>query len=204
MRKDSGEKVSRLAVNLIDEQLQTLTISILAILQPSEIDHVDLELVAGLLQRKSTRPKTGSGGNIVAEYASAASALDFRAATHALQENPLQRMDYLRVVMSNALLAIGAFFQQHDIAAMRTPEVQFLGHIFDAILNANTFDIEPGYMPIATFDGLVIDSRLSGFPLFGDGIGKGFMTLGDAVALLQWLSRYLRGDENFVSGGDAG
>lgn len=49
----------------------------------------------------------------------------------------------------------------------------------------------------------MIDSTLNGSPLFGDGVNEGFMEFGDAVALLQWLARYLRGEKNFVSGGDA-
>jgi hypothetical protein len=96
------------------------------------------------------------------------------------------------------------FFKEHDMAAMRTPEIRFLDHVCGAILNGNRFRIDPGYMPIATFDGLAIDSKLNGVLLFGDGVSPGFMEFGDAIALLQWLSRYLRGERSFVAGGDAG
>ena len=74
----------------------------------------------------------------------------------------------------------------------------------DAILNANTFKVPQGYIPMATFDGLVIDSSLNGKLLFGDGQQEGFMESGDAVALLQWLAHYLHKERHFVSGGDAG
>lgn len=87
---------------------------------------------------------------------------------------------------------------------MRTPEIQFLGHVCDAIFNNNTFDIDPGYMPIATFDGLIVDSVLSGTLLFGDDVTEGFMEFGDAIALLQWLSHFFNGEKDFVTGGDAG
>ena len=87
---------------------------------------------------------------------------------------------------------------------MRTPEVQFLGHAVTAILNANTLKIPEGHMPTASFDGLVIDASLDGTPLFNTADAEGLIELGDAIALLQWLGRYLRGDQNYVSGGDAG
>lgn len=59
------------------------------------------------------------------------------------------------------------------MAAMQTPEIQFMEHVVTVILNANTFKIEAGYMPIATFDGLVIDSSLHSSLLFGDGVREG-------------------------------
>ncbi len=202
MRKASGEETSQLAIGLIEEQLQMLPVSIATILRPA--GDVDLNRVAEVLQRKQTPVKTGSVGNIVGAYAHDIPALDFHAANQVLHDDPRQKINYLRIVVGNALLMVGAFFRKHDMASMRTPEVQFLGHVFDATLNANVFNIEPGYMPVATFDGLVIDSRLNGTLLFSDGVTEGFMEFGDAVALLQWLSRYLRGEKNFVSGGDAG
>lgn len=88
--------------------------------------------------------------------------------------------------------------------SMRTPEFQFLAHVVNAILHGNRFRIASGYMPVASFDGLVIDESLDGLPLFGEEQSRGFIELGDAVALLQWLARYLRGEMNYVSGGDAG
>lgn len=118
--------------------------------------------------------------------------------------DPLRKNACLKVVISNALLAVGMFLKEHDMAAMRTPEIQFLDHVCDAILNGNRFTLEPGYMPTATFDGLAIDGNLDGNCLFGDGVNAGFMEFGDAIALLEWLLRYLRGERNFVTGGDAG
>lgn len=100
--------------------------------------------------------------------------------------------------------AAGMFFREHEMSQVRIPEVQFLGRVVDAILNLNTFQIDTDYIPKATFDGLVIDDSLNGSPVFGDGTGTGLMAFGDGVALLQYLSRYLRGEKNFISGGDAG
>ena len=128
--------------------------------------------------------KTSSGGNIAASYAGLDPEWNFHASTQALQADPLQKHRYLRVVISNVLLIVGSYFKENDMAAMRTPEVQFLGHVCNAVLNENTFDLETGYMPISTFDGLVIDSRLNGTLLFGDGVAEGFMEFGDAIALL--------------------
>jgi hypothetical protein len=204
MSKASGEKASLLASYLIEEQLRVLPMSAAMILQPI---HSDFEKNAQenlLLRRKRTTLKTGSGGNIVMDYAEAGTELDFQGSIRALQEDPQQKLTYLRVVVSNALLAVGLFLREHQMASMRLPEIQFLGHVVDAIMNANVFDIREDYIPIATFDDLVIDKSLNGTPLFSDGKTQGFMELGDAVALLQWLACYLRGERNFVSGGDAG
>jgi hypothetical protein len=204
MSKMSGEKASQLAINLIEEQLQVLPIAIAMIWQSADVGNVEEGLLAEVLKRKPRLPKTGSAGNIAASYAAVDPKWDFHASTRALHSDPLQKNRYLRVVISNVLLTVGAYFKENNMAEMRTPEVQFLGHVYKAILNENTFDLEEGYLPIATFDGLVIDSRLNQTPLFGDGTAEGFMEFGDAIALLQWLSRFLRGEKNFVSGGDAG
>jgi hypothetical protein len=206
MTKMSSDLAHQSAINLIEEQLQALPISVAGILHPSASDAVSADLLESLTTLQNTRRAhdTGSGGNIVANAAQEGHALNFRASSHTLLNNPLQRTASLRVVIGNALLAVGMFFKAHDMAQMRTPEVQFLDHVCDAILNANRFNLEPGYMPIATFDGLVIDGSLNGALLFGDGAQAGIMEFGDAIALLQWLSRYLRGERNFVTGGDAG
>lgn len=196
---------SLLAINLIEEQLRVLPVSIAMILQATKSD----DAAPGnapilMLHRKQKRAKTGSAGNIVVDNAQATTVLDFQASREALHEDPLQKNTYLRVVISNALLSVGMFLKEHNLATMRTPEIQFLDHAMDAILNANTFKIEEGYIPMATFDGLVMDSALNGKPLFGDGTQEGFMEFGDAVALLQWLAHYLHKEKHFVSGGDAG
>jgi hypothetical protein len=119
-------------------------------------------------------------------------------------QNLSQKMICRRVLISNALLAVWVFLKEHDISDSRTPQVQFLRHLGSAIVNMNTFRIEPGYVPGASFNGLSIDSTLNGARLFADDVTTGFMTFDDAIALLQWLSRHLRGVQNYVSGGDAG
>jgi hypothetical protein len=202
----ASEENSLLAIKLIEEQLQVLPLSIAMILRPADAGNLEPGMASNLmrLRRKTQSLKTGSGGNIVADKAQPDTALDFDTSHQALQKNPQLKTNFLRIVISNALLAVGIFLKEHAMGSMRTPEIQFLEHIVDAILNDNTFKIDPGYMPIATFDGLVIDNELNGAILFSDGIADGFMEFGDAVALLQWLSRYLRGEKNFVTGGDAG
>jgi hypothetical protein len=194
MNKTNGPNSSTLAANLIDEQLRTLPISIAAISQA----FASGQIAPVPLQKKLRLVKTGSGGNIVADEAPPTIDL-----AHSLR-TPHSQAECLRAIVSNALLAVGMFMKEHDMLVMRTPEFQFLGHVVNAILNANRFSIEQGYMPTASFDGLVIDDSLNGAPLFGDSQTKGFIELGDAIALLQWLERYLRGEKNYVSGGDAG
>jgi hypothetical protein len=204
MGKARGE-ARLMAIDLIEEQLRVLPVSIATILQSERIGDADLAASAHLmLKRKRRASKTGSAGNIVADCAPPDTSLDLHESLRAMQANPGIKTDYLRVVISNALLAVGMFFRQRDMAEMRTPEVQFLGHVVNAILNANIFKVDTGYIPIAAFDGLVISSSLNGTPLFGGQNGEGFMEFGDAIALLQWLSRYLRGESEFISWGDAG
>lgn len=206
MHKLSGQDASLLAIRLIEEQLQMLPVAVGMLLRPTETGVANPDLLQALMQgqRKRGTQQTGSGGNIAAEGSEAGAPLDFDTATQMLLKNEASRTTCLRVVAGNALLAVGMFLRAHEMASMRTPEIQFLGHVCDAILNANRFTIDQGYMPIATFDGLVIDSTLDGTLLFGDGVDHGFLNFGDAVALLQWLARYLRGEKNFVTGGDAG
>ncbi|MGV3742939.1 MAG: hypothetical protein ACO1NO_11585 [Burkholderiaceae bacterium] len=206
MSKMSHEDAYQAAINLVEEQLQTLPVSIATILQPDTCQLASSGVLENIvqLQTKRRNKDTGSVGNIVASYANEEPGLNFHAACEALGKDPLQKGRYLKTVIGNALLAVGMFFKEHDMAAMRTPEIQFLDHVCDAILNGNRLRIDPGYMPIATFEGLVIDNKADGMPLFGDAVSAGFMEFGDAIALLQWLSRYLRGERNFVSGGDAG
>lgn len=204
MSKANGEKASLLASHLIEEQLRVLPVSAAMILQPIDGDFERYASENLLLRRKRTTLRTGSGGNIAMEYAEPGTELDFHGSIRALQQDPKQKISYLRVLVSNTLLAVELFLKEHHMASIRIPEIQFLGHIVDAIQNANTFDIPEGYMPVASFEDLVIDASLNGKPLFSDGDTQGFMEFGDAIALLQWLARYLRGERNFVSGGDAG
>lgn len=186
----NGQKASLLAAGLIEVQLRTLPVVIAAVTRAFEKHDV----ATAVLQKPLRLIKTASGGNIVADAAEE---------EHALLMSPAEA-ECVRVMVSNSLLAVGAFMQTHNMLAMRTPEFQFLGHVVKSILNDNTFDLLPGYMPVASFDGLKIDSSLHGMPLFADERGAGFMEFGDAVALLEWLARYLRGERNYVSGGDAG
>jgi hypothetical protein len=206
MTKMSNKIAHQSAINLIEEQLQVLPVAMATILQPTAPEAISSDLLDSLVQLQSSRHKqaTGSGGNIVAHAAKPDLPLNICASIRTLHDNPLQKLNYLRVIVSNALLAVGMFFREHEMADMRTPEIQFFDHVCDAILNGNKFDIEPGYIPISTFAGLVINSELNGKLLFGDGVTPGFMEFGDGIALLRWLSRYLRGENNFVSAGDAG
>jgi hypothetical protein len=121
------------------------------------------------------------------------------------QDHPEASSRVLRTACANAILAVAAFFEQHGMGALKTPEVQFLMRIRDAALNANLFEIESGqYIPVATFNGLAISDKLDGAPLFGDGTTPGFLEFGDVAALLAYLSTHLSGVQIMVSAGDAG
>ncbi|HWZ47807.1 MAG TPA: hypothetical protein VNX00_06260 [Herbaspirillum sp.] len=219
MDKISGKQACQLAAHLIEEQLEVLSISITLIVQRAQTDDLDASPIAKpiQLQRKRRPLTTGSSGSTGATWSTDAGVsapakvqddltFEFLAPNQVQYEddNPLHQTDCLRVLISNALLAVDFFLKEHGIATSRTPEIQFLGHACNAIVNMNTFRIAPGYVPKATFDGLVIDSTLDGALLFGDGLNEGFMEFGDAIALLQALAHHLRGVPHFVSGGDAG
>lgn len=196
MHKVERMDPSARAASLVEQQLLTLPISVTAISQAFASGNIE----PIPLPRKLQRTKTGSGGNIVADEAPPATG----EVPAGVLSTPHIKEACLRAAVSNALLTVGMFMKEHEMLMMRAPEFQFLGHVVTAILNGNRFRIASGYMPTASFDGLVIDASLNGSLLFGDGNTEGFIEFGDAVAFLQWLARYLRGEKNYVSGGDAG
>lgn len=205
MIKMGSEDAYQNAMRLIEAQLSALPTAMAAALNAPGAGKVTQERWEGLLhsRRNKQLPETGSVGNIVADAAPPNSEVEMCLAQSGPADAALQT-DYLRVVIGNALLAVGMFLKEHDMAAMRTPEIQFLDHVCDAILAGNRFTLDPGYMPIATFEGLTIDEHLDGALLFDQQKQQGFMGWGDAVALLQWLLRYFKGTRQFVTGGDAG
>lgn len=203
MTRMSSKAAYQGAIDLIEAQLQALPAA-LAVLVASAPPTIPRDRCDDLLQsRRHHLRDTGSVGNIVAsasqEPPEVHVCMAMQPALHGRQ-----RESYLITIIGNALLAVGMYLKEHDMAAMRTPEIQFLDHACIAILNGNRFHLEAGYMPIASFDGLVIDSKLDGMPLFDQQGQQGLMGWGDAIALLQWLLRYLDGTRHFVSGGDAG
>jgi hypothetical protein len=203
MSTTKGIKASVLAANLIEAQIKTLPLTLAALTKAFEAGGVEQAYFDRIFHhRKLKLVDTASGGNIVAEKVE-------NPDKH--PEGPLiplaQRYDKqtcVHLIVGNSLVMVGAFMKAHGMLDMRTPEFQFLGHVVDAILNGYTLTIPPGYMPVASFDGLVIDSRTDGMPLFSTEAGAGFLEVGDALALLDWLTLYLRGERSFVSGGDAG
>lgn len=210
MNQPNHRKASLRAADLIEQQLSVLTLSVPAVAKAFESGGgggVDPGLFEKTVRSKRlSLVKTPSGGNIVAEKAE----FPDKTPPESVRDDtdaypPAQDMnDCLRVMVGNSLVTVATFMKRHDMLDMRTPEFQFLGHVVDAVLNDNTFDIPQGYMPTASFDGMVIDSKLHGTPLIAEGTAHGFMEYGDAIALLRWLLCYLRGERRFVSGGDAG
>jgi hypothetical protein len=202
----NGKKASALASSLIEEQLRTLSIAIAALAKAYETGEVEQDYLDRVLHHRKLRlVKTASGGNIVADKAENPDKRpELVIELPAISRDAGGKYESLRVMVGNSLVTVSAFMKLHDMLDMRTPEFQFLGHVVDAILNANTFRIPSGYMPVASFDGLIIDEKLNGVAVFSEGTTPGFMEFGDALALLHWLSRYLHGERAYVSGGDAG
>jgi hypothetical protein len=111
----------------------------------------------------------------------------------------------LRVPCLNAIVAVAAFFDTHRLSSSRTPEVQFLMRLRDAALTADTFRFTPGECrPQAAYGGLVIDERVDGRALFGNGVEPGLVTFGDVIGLLAFLRSLLRSMRSLISSGDAG
>jgi hypothetical protein len=205
MRNANTQKAPFLAADLIEAQLSALSVSLAAVVQSFERGDAEPHFPDCIVRRRQLRlVKTASGGNIVADKAEHPDKASTDAAPVLAATGKTPQNDCLRILVGNSLLVVGAFMKAHDMLDMRTPEFQFLGRAVDALLNGNIFRIAPGYMPVASFDGLVIDGRLDGQHLFAGGGAPGFLELGDALALLQWLLRYLRGERSYVSGGDAG
>lgn len=120
--------------------------------------------------------------------------------------NASQRLDFaMRIPSTNAIVAVADLFEAHQMSDSRAPEVQFLMRLRDAALNDNTFRLNADqYRPHAAYGEFVIDEKLNGTLLFGDGERRGFMEPGDAVGLLQYLADMLRSVQVIVSSGDAG
>ncbi|MDE2600064.1 MAG: hypothetical protein KGL40_10630 [Rhodocyclaceae bacterium] len=204
MTYPNSQSASFLAADMIEELLSMLALTIPAVDKSVESGAAGAASFDKLVRHRKLRlVETASGGNIVAEKAerpdkAGAPSIEF-------SRPPAQgKNDCLRILVGNSLVTVGALMQRHDMLDMRTPEFQFLGHVMNAVLNGNAFHIPAGYIPTASFDGLVLNAKLNGMPLFAEGTLPGFMELGDALALLQWLLRYLRGERGYVSGGDAG
>jgi hypothetical protein len=195
MKKMSGKEAVNAAADLIGEQLAVLSMSLAAVSRA--VKGGDPETAPSVTLKRKRRPL--AAGNSQDDLV-----FELPASNQMPQENSTRRQQYLRVLTSNALLAVERFLKEHDISDSRTLEIQFLHHVCNAIANENVFRIAPGYIPGASFDGLVIDSSMDGTLLFGDDAIEGFMEFGDAIALLEQLARHLRGVPQLVSGGDAG
>jgi hypothetical protein len=203
----SAAKASCLAgITLIEEQLEALRLYAAALTCWSETGEPipDVMAASGLLKRKRVPAETQlhTAGN---PSTNGDETPAVQADPRPLGEDPARLAALVRTAASNALLAVADFFDAHDLSALRTSEVQFLMDLRDAIANGNTFRIEHGqYLPVASFEGLLIDETLDGSLVFGDGTKQGFVELADVVGLLQVLMYHLKGMRQPVPGGDAG
>ncbi|MEM5371954.1 hypothetical protein V4C53_38865 [Paraburkholderia azotifigens] len=120
--------------------------------------------------------------------------------------NAAQRLAFaMRIPSTNAILAVADLFEVHRMSDSRAPEVQFLMRLRDAARNDNTFRLDTDeYRPRAAYGDLVIDEKLDGTLLFGDGERPGLIELGDTVGLLRYLADMLRSVQAVISSGDAG
>jgi hypothetical protein len=206
MATSAGKASCIAGVALIKEQLAALSMYAAAITYWSESDEPipDVMEASGIMKRKRVPAETQLH---TAGTPSANGDKTPRVQTDLprLGDDPARLASLVKVAGSNAILAVADFFEAHDIATLRTSEVQFLMDLRDAIANGNTFRIESGqYLPVASLDGLVIDESLDGRLVFGDGAKEGFIDIGDVVDLLQVLMFHLQGMQRPGPGGDAG
>ncbi|SAK69480.1 hypothetical protein AWB81_02994 [Caballeronia arationis] len=182
MEKGGSKHSGAEAIRLIDEQLRVLTISLggAGVVLPAE----------GVELARKQAPAFVLGAQAPAGAAS----------------EPPSRATVQRVLVTNALLAVGGFLFDHDIANSRAPEIQFLSRVRDAIRNGNVLTLRPGEsVPETHLGDLTIRASDAGRPLFcEDDEANGLMCIGDAVALLQRVADHLRGMRHLFSAGDAG
>lgn len=197
MTQSPAKAAIRLAQRLIEEQLAVLTIFIPA----SSARGRDSTASAGAA---SSTARANAIDDLTPGWSKPDPDTDAQTCATRLQGIPLDQEKFLRVLASNALLTMGVFLQAHGMSTLRTAEIQFLGHVRNAISNGGFFAVEPGEIPLASFDGRTITESLNGTPVFAEGSANGFLTPADAVALLSWLWSYLHQTQEFVSGGDAG
>ena len=197
MTQSSAKDAIRLAQRLIEEQLAVLTVFI----PVSSARGHDSTASAGA---ESSTAKADAMHDAARGQSLPHSGTDEQTCATRLQGIPLDQEKFLRVLASNALLTMGVLLQAHGMSTLRTAEIQFLGHVRNAILNGGLFAIEPGEIPLASFEGLTINESLNGKQVFAEGSGNGVLAPGHAVALLSWLRSHLHQTQEIVSGGDAG
>jgi hypothetical protein len=204
VRKTENDPVE-IGIALIEQQLLALLLYASAV--ADRIDHdkklPDLATAYRLLRRKlsPTEPQTHvEDGTPGVER----KALGLESSWDALHQDPQRLLGVMRVASTNAILAVAGFFEAHGFSELRTPEVQFLMRIRDAVANGNRFQIEDERIPTASFNGLIITNKLNGSPLFDDGVTTGSIDSGDVAALLRYLVDHLRGAQTLISAGDAG
>jgi hypothetical protein len=198
-----------LGVALIDAQLLTLCThaGLLADWIENGGTTPDLGAVERLLAYRRARPEAHAHSEDGTPTRDATGEADL---TWPCFDDAAQRMAFaLHVPCANAIIALADFFDVHRLSASRTPEVQFLMRLRDAALNADTFRLEQGtHLPHAAYGGLVIDEKLNGHALFGDGTqagsNAGVIAFGDVVGLLRYLRKLLRSMQSVISAGDAG
>lgn len=204
VRKTENDPV-KLGIALIEQQLLALLLYAGAVADRTghEKPLPDLATAYGLLRRKllptEPQPHVEDGTPGVERKA-----LGLESSWNALHQDQQRLLAVTRLASTNAILAVAGFFEAHDFSELRTPEVQFLMRIRDAVANGNMFQIEDERIPTASFNGLIITSQLNGSPLFDDGVTTGSIDSGDVAALMRYLIDHLSGAQTLISAGDAG
>jgi len=101
-------------------------------------------------------------------------------------ENPRATFAFLGLVIKSALLHVGDAFSAAGYLD-RSPELEFLRHVRNAVAHGNKFNIASPLKRPASFRSYSISEALQGCRLLRDREGDGYLHDGDALALLDYL-----------------
>lgn len=108
-----------------------------------------------------------------------------------ITSNPGSSFTFLSFGIRAALLNVGDAFAKVDYLD-KSPELEFLRHIRNAVAHGNSFNFLHPLKRTASFKTYTITDSLQGSKLFRDHEGDGYLHEGDALALLDFLESKVR------------
>jgi hypothetical protein len=139
MTSKAGNDACNAGVVLIEQQLIALTTFLTLLADWDGKGRALPDLTAGERYLQRRRAASRASPHVEAGVRLKLEPVPIRLLWERFQDHPEASSRVLRTACSNAILAVAAFFEQHGMGALKTPEVQFLMRIRDAALNANLF-----------------------------------------------------------------
>lgn len=103
-----------------------------------------------------------------------------------IKSNPRSSLIFLSLSIRAALLNVGDELKKIDYLD-KSPELEFLRHIRNGVAHGNRFHFLGPVKKAASFRTYTITDSLQGTKIFSDHEGDGFLHIGDALALLDFL-----------------